>query len=127
VTKLLEQIGLASASCRDLSARRLAVRAAIVADKRLEFGWRWAERKVVNRVWFGVPADARHVSPCSLFQLYSTVKWELWCGYFRNADFDPVRVMTAIREHMGEIIKVSVQVAVIGQPFSFSICCMPSV
>jgi hypothetical protein len=119
LTKLLEQIGLAFCFLPGiylLVAWLFAL--PLVADKRLEF-WSAMElsRKVVNRVWFEVfLLMLVTFLPILLFQLYSTVKvGTLVMDIFRNADFDPVRVMTAIREHMGEIIKVSVQVAVIGQ------------
>ena len=119
LTKLLEQIGLAVCFVPGiylLIAWWFAL--PLVADKRLEF-WSAMElsRKVVTRVWFEVfLLMLVTFLPVLLFQLYSTVKvGALVMDIFRNADFDPVRVMTAIRERMGEIIRVSVQVAVIGQ------------
>jgi hypothetical protein len=119
LTKLLEQIGLAVCFVPGiylLVAWWFAL--PLVADKRLEF-WSAMElsRKVVTRVWFEVfLLMLVTFLPVLLFQLYSTVKvGALVMDIFRNADFDPVRVMTAIRERMGEIIRVSVQVAVIGQ------------
>jgi len=119
LTKLLEQIGLAFCVLPGiylLVAWLFAL--PVVADKRLEF-WSAMElsRKVVARVWFEVfLLMLVTFLPFLIFQIYSAVKvGALVMDIFRNADLDPVRVMTAIREHMGEIIKVSVQVAVIGQ------------
>lgn len=119
LTKLLQQLGLAFCFLPGiylLVAWLFAL--PLVADKRLEF-WSAMElsRKVVNRVWFDVfLLMLVAFLPVLLFQLYSTVKVSaLVMDILRNADLEPLRVMTAIRERMGEIIKVSVQVAVIGQ------------
>lgn len=119
LTKLLEQIGLAFCILPGiylLVAWLFAL--PLVADKRLEF-WSAMElsRKVVNRVWFEVfLLMLIAFLPFLIFQIYSSVKvGALVMDIFHNADFDPVRLMTAIREHQSEIIKVSVQVAVIGQ------------
>jgi GYF domain 2 len=119
LTKLLEQIGLAFCI---LPGIYLLVAWAfvfpLVADKRLEF-WSAMElsRKVVTRVWF--PAFLLLLItflPFLLFQAYSTMKGvALGMDIFRNTNSDPARLMTMIRERMGEIIKMSVQMAVIGQ------------
>jgi hypothetical protein len=119
LTKLLEQIGFAVCL---LPGIYLIVAWAfvlpLVADRRLEF-WPAMElsRKIVTRVWF--PAFLLMLItflPFLLFQAYSTVKvTALILDIFRGANFDPVRMMATLGEHMGEIIKLSVRLAVIGQ------------
>lgn len=90
----------------------------LVADKRLEF-WSAMElsRKVVTRVWFQVfLLMLVTFLPFILFQTYATTKMvSLFMEILRSVDFDPLRIMTEMQDRMGEIIRVSVQVAVLGQ------------
>jgi uncharacterized membrane protein len=90
----------------------------LVADKRLEF-WSAMElsRKMVTRIWFqSFLLMLVTFLPIILFQTYAATKMiSLFMEILRSVDFDPLRIMTEMRDHTGEIIKVSVQVAVMGQ------------
>ena len=74
-------------------------------------------RKVVTRVWF--PALLLMLVtflPYILFQSYAVVKMvSLFAEILGDVGFDPLRMMTAMQDSMGDIIKVSLQVAVLGQ------------
>jgi hypothetical protein len=119
LSKLLEQVGFALCFVPGIYLIVAWLFALpLVADKRLEF-WSAMElsRKVVTRVWFQVfLLMLIAFLPFLLSQIYSGIKLTaLVLDIVRQSDFDPLRAMNAVREHTVEIIKVSVQVAVIGQ------------
>ena len=119
LTKLLEQIGFALCVLPGiylLVAWSFAL--PLVADIRLEFGSAMElSRKVVSRVWFQVFLLLLITFlPSLLFEAYSSVKVVKWLlGIFREAEFDPARILPALGSHMNEIIKVATLVAVLGQ------------
>jgi hypothetical protein len=90
----------------------------LVADKRMEF-WSAMElsRKVVTRVWFQVLLLMLVAFlPYVLFQSFAVVKMTaLFLDILGNVDFDPLRAMTAMQDHAGEIVTASLWVTVIGQ------------
>lgn len=90
----------------------------LVADKRLEF-WSALElsRKVVTRVWFQVFLLLLIVFlPVIAFQFVSEIKLgALFLSLARDANFDLPRLVESFRQHSGEIVKISLVWAVLGQ------------
>ena len=80
----------------------------LVADKRLEF-WSAMElsRKVVTRVWFEVCVLLLVAFlPFLVAQAFMSVKlYALVMATFREANFDPLRWLQSLHQHLGPILK----------------------
>jgi len=90
----------------------------LTADKRLEF-WSAMElsRKVVTRVWFEVFLVLFVTFlPVLLFQAFTIVKiFGLVFGMMQEANFDPLRLATAMQSHLSELVKTSILLGLGGQ------------
>ncbi len=90
----------------------------LVADKRLEF-WSAMElsRKVVTRVWFPMFLLLVIVFlPFIAVQILTGIKLGGFIlGTLREVDFDAVRWANSMRQHVGEIVKMSLVWAFVGQ------------